>query len=82
MVWTNAALDADDVTRAAADKHLFVMSNVLEYASTLTGFLAQWRTGGAWGAGTDISDADYPTSFLYDRSLQYYTKPSGAPVSP
>lgn len=61
---------ADVVAAIQADKPIILSDNYVDSGSDL-----EWRQGGSFAAGSDETDADYPTTRLYDGFTHLATRP-------
>lgn len=71
MAWSSAALTADEIAYAAADKPILVGIQALESPQT-----ARWDSDGSLASGSDISATGYPARWSYDRRSAFPTKPN------
>lgn len=72
MAFTGTSLTAAYLAFTAADKPLFMANNVLRDYNARP----QWRTGGSWASGSDITDPSYPTWLGYDGKGASRTAPT------
>lgn len=71
MAWSSAALTADEVTYAAANKPILVGIQALESPQ-----IARWDADGDASGGGDISATGFPARWSYDRRTGKRTKPN------
>jgi hypothetical protein len=72
MSYVTSAVSTQELAARALDVSMFVGNNVLERYQALP----QWRSGGSWAAGSDLTDGNGPTRWAFDRQANLPTFPT------
>ena len=69
MVWSAAAVSANELTYKSGAYPALIPNNILERSSVE----AQWRVSGSWASGSDITSSAGPARLSYDRRAKVQT---------
>jgi len=71
-IGSGVSIGATDIALRADDRPIFMGRNWLRESTSVT---PQWRSGGSWASGSDETDSNGPTSYLFDEFDHHQSYP-------